>query len=429
MEHGKVALVASQDAATQQWFESALARQLQAELGCEVVHLQARDDEDALKMFNDVLSKVSLQQATQPNNEEHGNLVFWLSESEDFTPERFQLIKDIILQLAGLRLKLFVSVTSDRWSRGLFDIAGRKIAYWYIPADPPAPAVIGLAPAELNKGDDGPMQMPSVGGQVSAPMSASKSRQPRVKIWLPFIGILVLLGAGTLWLDDQSDLWHIGYPFGSPKRVAQDPIDQAKQARSESEPLDASSSSPDTKKPSGEAGVLNSDSGTSALERESSALSPAQTPVPSVKTTVEAKANAAFTPPQAATTSPEPALKIPTSPAVPPAAPTDADAATVNMQADCPSVTAPMPVAKPASFVKDTNYIYVKSNQTRKICVAAAGGPFRVVSLQANKGSRVYGNAPWRVYSPDLRKVELYFQGAIVVLDARVDDRVEVNPR
>lgn len=57
-----------------------------------------------------------------------------MSENEHFTPERFQRRKNIILKFSGLQLKLLVSVTSDRWSGRLFDIADRKIAYWFIPS-------------------------------------------------------------------------------------------------------------------------------------------------------------------------------------------------------------------------------------------------------------------------------------------------------
>jgi hypothetical protein len=61
--------------------------------------------------------------------------------------------------------------------------------------------------------------------------------------------------------------------------------------------------------------------------------------------------------------------------------------------------------------------------------VAPAGGPYRLLNLQANQGNSTFGNGPWRVYSPDLRQIELYFQGARVTLGANVTDSVLVIPR
>jgi hypothetical protein len=103
----------------------------------------------------------------------------------------------------------------------------------------------------------------------------------------------------------------------------------------------------------------------------------------------------------------------------------------INTLADCPkgAETDTAPTAKPTSFVKDTNYIFIKSRQNRKICIAPAGGPYRILNLQANQGNSAYGNSPWRVYSPELRQIEIYFQGARVLLSANVKDTVTVIPR
>jgi hypothetical protein len=147
-------------------------------------------------------------------------------------------------------------------------------------------------------------------------------------------------------------------------------------------------------------------------------------------------ANQAANPSMAKT--PAPATGSVSAPASPAATPTskpdpapEPQVTAINTLADCPksAETNTLPTAKPVSYVKDTNYIFIKSRQNRKICVASAGGPYRILTLQANQGNSAYGNSPWRVYSPDLRQIEIYFQGARVLLSANVKDTVTVIPR
>jgi hypothetical protein len=123
-------------------------------------------------------------------------------------------------------------------------------------------------------------------------------------------------------------------------------------------------------------------------------------------------------------------LSTPEAPPAPKQEPT-AQIIAINTLADCPisSEANNLPTAKPVSFIKDTNYIFIKSKQSRKICVAPTGGPYRLLNLQANKGNSAFGNGPWRVFSPDLRQIELYFQGARVTLGPNVTDSVLVIPR
>jgi hypothetical protein len=103
----------------------------------------------------------------------------------------------------------------------------------------------------------------------------------------------------------------------------------------------------------------------------------------------------------------------------------------INTLADCPkgADTDTLPTAKPVSYVKDPNYIFIKSKQSRKVCVAPADGAYRLLNVPGTKGNSAYGNSPWRVYSPDLRQIEIYFQGARVLLSANVKDTVTVIPR
>ena len=423
MEQGKVALVASEDAATQAGFEAALEQQVQAQLGCDIIRLQASADEDMLATFNTLLAQISVQQATQASAARQANYLLWVSENEHFTPERFALLKNIILQFSGLQLKLLVSVTSDRWSGRLFDIAGRKIAYWFIPSATPvrhsyaaaeaaaaaAAAVPASAPAAPPAADFAAGAATATGENTEpaattaailadrkvpqptpAQATSPQARKPERNInqLLPIVGLVVLIGAAAFWLQD----WASTTP-------------PATQGKTQEEPASPPKAKP-TKAPDIDPGLAPK---TPPLDQASAAG-----PQASGSASAIAIKNA----------SPPLELKPPTPATAP-------QVTAINTLADCPkgAEAGTPPTAKPTSFVKDTNYIFIKSRQNRKICVASAGGPYRILNLQANQGNSAYGNSPWRVYSPDLRQIEIYFQGARVLLSANVKDTVTVIPR
>lgn len=416
LEQGKVALVASEDEATQAWFEGALAEQVQAQLDCEIIRLQTRADEDTLETFNALLSTISVQQATQSTGQRQANYLLWVSENKHFTAERFQLLKNIILQFSGLQLKLLVSVTSDSWSGRLFDIAGRKIAYWFIPSATPvrhsyaaAAAVPASAPAAPPAADFAAGAATATGENTESaattaailadrkvpqppPAQATRpqARKPgrNINQLLPIVGLVVLIGAAAFWLQD----WASTTP-------------PATQGKTQEEPASPPKAKP-TKAPDIDPGLAPK---TPPLDQASAAG-----PQASGSASAIAIKNA----------SPPLELKPPTPAPAP-------QVTAINTLADCPkgAEANTQPTAKPTSFVKDTNYIFIKSRQNRKICVASAGGPYRILNLQANQGNSAYGNSPWRVYSPDLRQIEIYFQGARVLLSANVKDTVTVIPR
>lgn len=398
MDHGKVALVAFENVATQEEFERTLAHQAPAYLGCEIIPLHAGENEDVLQTFNALLARISLQQATQATDVAHANYLLWVSENEHFTPELLQLLKKIILQLSGLQLKLYISVTSDRWNQHLFDIAGRKIAYWFIPASSPAPEL--SAP-------------PSAATLPATPGVPSRRRH----LWVSSIGVLLLLAAASYGLRDKAEF------FGSAPSTSVNTQDKdtRSEAQAEAKASDAQRAPPLSEAASSSANISAAPAATTAATLEAWPASVRSAAL--VASSATAPSNAA---PSAATSAAPSAagVSVPVS-----AAPPATQALGINTQADCPTGTENLPTARPTSYIKDTNYIYIKSPQSRKICVAAAGSAYKLVNLSANKGTTVYGNSPWRVYSPELRRVELYFQGARVVLAPSVTDHVQVVPR
>lgn len=389
MEQGKIALVASEDADTKAWFEQALEQQVGEKIGCELIRLdQLTDTLDAL---NVLLSGISVQQATQPESEMRANFLLWVTESEQFTQERFQLLKRIILQFSGLDLKLFVSVTSDRWSSQLFDIAGRKISYWFIPASVSAGLTRAAVAGHVDPKDQSYSETQgSIQGAVAEASEVpveleqsplvqaglrSNAHQRRFKsvglVW----GVMILLVSTMVFLKFKS---------------AEEPSIAASAPLASDAPRAAVE------------GALQANQSPTALNSPA-ASEPAETP--RSVTPGEQQPSASGAKAASAESARETLVACPQSRSV-----------------------GSLPTAKPIAFKKETNYIFIKPDQDRPICVAPNGGPYQLVNLRAIKGARIYGNGPWRVYSPELQRFELYFQGARVTLGPNVIDHVQVIP-
>jgi hypothetical protein len=401
MEQGKIALVASEDAATKTWFEESLEHQIGEKLGCELIRLDALTD--TLDALNVLLSGISVQQAMQPASETHANFLLWVTESDNFTPERFQVLKKIILQFSGLKLKLMVSVTSDRWTSQLFDIAGQKISYWFIPASVAAdltPAcvvtpVVQQEPAHSETVAQSPVAVANLSEITMDVEQRSHEQQgvyPRAKQRLfksggLVVGLLVFVAAAVVYLNVKSTAEprkaSAPQPVADSTRVAAQGALQANDGQmDQSRPVP---SAPSVGKP-----VVASDPA-EIQKLDSSKGQPQPGALASQVTAVDSTAEILLVCPQSM------AVGI-------------------------------LPMAKPVVFKKETNYIFIKTDQDRAICVAPSGGTFRLVNLRAIKGTRVYGNGPWRVYSPELQRFELYFQGARVMLGPNVRDHVQIIP-
>ena len=389
LEQGKIALVASEDTDTKAWFDQALEQQVGEKMGCELIRLDALTD--PLDALNVLLSGISVQQATQPESEMRANFLLWVTESEHFTQERFQLLKQIILQFSGLDLKLFVSVTSDRWSSQLFDIAGRKISYWFIPASVSAGLTCAAVVAPVDPKDPGPYeaQAPIQAAVVEAaelPVEPEKSTRVQAGVIAtaqrrkfkpvgPVVGVLILLVSTMVFLKFKSAaepnlVSSVPPASDAPRAVVDGPLQTNKNPTA---PSSTVASEPAQSQSLGSASVQQLDASRSKAA--------------------------------------------------------SAESATETLVA-CPQPRSvgTLPTAKPVVFNKETNYIFIKTDQDRAICVAPNGGPYQLVNLRAIKGTRIYGNGPWRVYSPELQRFELYFQGARVTLGPNVIDHVQVIP-
>ena len=81
------------------------------------------------------------------------------------------------------------------------------------------------------------------------------------------------------------------------------------------------------------------------------------------------------------------------------------------------------------SATKPGSYVYLQSGKAVQICVEDGIHRRTVVNLEPGVGRSVHGSAPWTVASQDLKWVQIYFQGAKVLLPPEADKRILLNER
>lgn len=409
MDQGKVAVVAYENVATQEWFERMLEQQAPTYLGCEIIQMHAGKNEQVLHTLNTLLTSISLEQATNSRGMAHGNYLLWVTENEDFTPEIFQLLRKIVFQFSGLQIKLYVSVTSDQWRERLFDIAGRKVAYWFIPANTPLPDLAA----------------PETAANLATKPTATVRRP---NLWVPAVGVLVLLAAAAFWLRDSAEFSSPAKPLSANTQDKNSPLADDDKAEA-TNPSGTKPNNAPTTKTEGSAGndQRTPPSAQASVDSTTKNTAPSDAKAIVAESTPSSARNTALA--SLSASSPTTVLSPAASAAAPVSSePPTSQTLTINTQADCPTSSENLPIAKPTRYIKDTNYIYIKSQQTLNICIASDGNAYRLVNLIKGKGTRIYGKSPWQVYSPDLNRVELYFQGARVMLAPSVTDHVQVVP-
>ena len=146
---------------------------------------------------------------------------------------------------------------------------------------------------------------------------------------------------------------------------------------------------------------------------------------------------------EAVQTPPKPALVAaapspvtnPTQAAAPAANPAALAAASAETAMAAPAPSASAPVSEPAAFAvatkasgcahvtdalpqltafiaqKEGRYVYVVSPGNAEICVVDGNKQATVLQLKAGENRSVYGVSPWQVSSPQLSKLQIFFQG------------------
>ena len=274
MDQGKVALVTFENKATQEEFERTLEEKAPNYLGCEIIQLNAGENQQVLQTFNSLLTRISLQQATHASDLVQANYLLWVAENEHFKPEFFQLLKKIIIQFPGLQLKLYIPITSDRWNEELFDIAGRKIAYWFVPASAPAAnlaapdmaapvtaatnlaatdmaaALLATSATDMQAAELSPAQTAATMAQTADTLPPKpRGRNRNLNLWVSAICVLVLLAATVNEVIDRVESFNPTPPTSANTRDKDKDKDTGAHAGSKSEAADPGAAKPNTAPP------------------------------------------------------------------------------------------------------------------------------------------------------------------------------------
>jgi hypothetical protein len=114
---------------------------------------------------------------------------------------------------------------------------------------------------------------------------------------------------------------------------------------------------------------------------------------------------------------PKPTLAVAATPATAPVEPAPAPASepvtsvAASKVVGCAHVTDALPQLTPFTAQKEGRYVYVVSSSNVEICVVDGNKQATVVQLKAGENRSVYGVSPWQVSSPQLSKLQIYFQG------------------
>lgn len=108
-----------------------------------------------------------------------------------------------------------------------------------------------------------------------------------------------------------------------------------------------------------------------------------------------------------------PVVTAMTAPVAPAPAPASEPAASVGASqvAGCKHVTDALPQLTPFTAQKEGRYVYMVSPSNVEICVVDGNKQATTLQLKAGENRSVYGVSPWQVSSPQLSKLQIYFQG------------------
>jgi cytoskeletal protein RodZ len=135
---------------------------------------------------------------------------------------------------------------------------------------------------------------------------------------------------------------------------------------------------------------------------------------------------ASVTPPPETAPQPVPPVAA-TAPPVPaaPAAPEPTVLAPVKeVVSDCKQLKVePTPVA-PVSVNKAGTYVYVLASKDMQVCVDDGKRVHTLVNLQAGQGKSIHGASPWVIGAVDMAALQVYFQGAKVLIPKEAGQRI-----
>ena len=124
-----------------------------------------------------------------------------------------------------------------------------------------------------------------------------------------------------------------------------------------------------------------------------------------------------------------------------PPSPSDAENTAANLQ----TTTTPQELAKPDTLSacnwnniqeeiqpdsphKAGEYVHVIAQQASTVCIMDGQKRVAVLNLQVGDARSIYGLAPFRVYSADLRSIKVYFQGQYIKLPSQEMTQIKLTP-
>jgi len=91
---------------------------------------------------------------------------------------------------------------------------------------------------------------------------------------------------------------------------------------------------------------------------------------------------------------------------------------------DCKLLTAEPTPALPVSVNKPGSYVYLLPTKDVQVCVDDGKRVQTVVNLKAGQGRSIHGSAPWVIGSNQISAVQVYFQGAKVIIPKDAGQRI-----
>ncbi len=91
---------------------------------------------------------------------------------------------------------------------------------------------------------------------------------------------------------------------------------------------------------------------------------------------------------------------------------------------DCKLLSAEPTPASPVSVNKPGSYVYLLPTKDVQVCVDDGKRVQTVVNLKAGQGRSIHGSAPWVIGSNQISAVQVYFQGAKVMIPKDAGQRI-----
>jgi transcriptional regulator with XRE-family HTH domain len=123
-----------------------------------------------------------------------------------------------------------------------------------------------------------------------------------------------------------------------------------------------------------------------------------------------------------ALTKPAPVVSPPPPPVKQDSLPTPVEVAA--LPSDCKLLTAEPVLASPVSVNKPGSYVYLVSAKDTQICVEDGKHVSTVVNLKAGEGKSIHGLPPWVIGSAQIAGVQVFFQGAKVLIPKEAGTRI-----